>query len=74
MLNKQLLSSLATYDALSLVHQKARLYLAVWTVDCSNSDSINRDSNNSDGSNCDGSNSDSSNSDSSEGSNSYIFK
>ena len=28
MLNKQMLSSLATYDALSLVHHKARLYLA----------------------------------------------
>ena len=28
MLNEQILSSLATYDALSLVHHKARLYLA----------------------------------------------
>ena len=28
MLNKQMLFSLATYDALSLVHHKARLYLA----------------------------------------------
>ena len=29
MLNKQMLSYLATYDALSLVHHKARLYLTL---------------------------------------------